>query len=102
MKLLKHPILSGLGFEAALIATFLVFPVGPCNAPAPGIAVLALHTPGFLLSSLVLGATSDKQSLIIAPIVMTAVWISSLYLLRRVFNPEDATSLPLNNDDPRP
>ena len=70
MKLLAHPILCGLGVEASLIGTFLLFPVGSCNAPLPGIAVLYLHQPGFLFSEHVLRFTSDRQHLVVAPIVM--------------------------------
>ena len=76
MKLLAHPILCGLGVEASLIGTFLLFPVGSCNAPLPGIAVLYLHQPGFLFSEYVLRFTSDRQHLVVAPIVMAAVWVS--------------------------
>jgi hypothetical protein len=82
MNLLKHPILAALGFEAALIAIFMLFPVGACNAPAPGVAVLALHAPGLLLSSIVFGPGSNGLHLVVAPIVMSAFWISALYLVR--------------------
>lgn len=77
MKLLAHPILCGLGIEALLIATFVLFPVGSCNAPLPGVAVLYLHRPGFLFSEHVLRFTSDTQHLFVAPLVMTAVWITA-------------------------
>ena len=76
MKLFAHPILCGLGVEAVLVGTFFWFPVGSCNAPLPGVAVLYLHYPAFLFSERVLRFTSDVQHLVVAPIVMAAVWAS--------------------------
>ena len=76
MKLFAHPVLCGLGVEAVLVGTFLLFPVGSCNAPLPGVAVLYLHYPGFLFSEHVLRFTSDRQHLVVAPIVMAAVWVT--------------------------
>jgi hypothetical protein len=43
IKILRHPVLLGLAFEAVLVGTFTIFPVGPCVASAPGVAVLYLH-----------------------------------------------------------
>ena len=76
MKLLGHPILCGLGAEAVLVGTFFLFPVGSCNAPLPGIAVIYLHYPGFLFSEHIFGFTSDRQHLLVAPLVMAVVWVS--------------------------
>ena len=92
MKILRHPILLGLGFEAALIGTFMLFPVGPCASSAAGIIVLYLHYPGFLFSEHILRFTSDTQHMLVAPLVMAAIWISLLYFLRYLLTQRHAKS----------
>jgi len=84
MNLLRHPIVCGLGVEAALVGTFLLFPVGSCNAPLPGVIVLHLHYPAFLFSQHVLHLTTDAQHLVVAPLLMAAVWISMAAAVRRL------------------
>jgi len=75
MKIFKHPVLYGLGFEVVLVVTFMLFPVGPCVASIPGIVVLYLHYPGFLFSEHVLRFTSESQHIFVAPLVMATIWI---------------------------
>jgi hypothetical protein len=85
MKVLQHPILCGLAVEVMLVAVFLIFFVGPCNAPIPGLVVLFLHWPAAICLRYALPFTSDWQRLILSPLVMTAVWISLFYVLRHYF-----------------
>jgi hypothetical protein len=78
--LLRHPALSGLGFEALLVALFMCFPVGPCNAPPIGVAVFILHYPAIISVECVLGIGWSPTQFLLTAILMTPVWICLLML----------------------
>lgn len=79
MKTISLAIVSGLLFEILQIAVFMVFPVGPCNAPLPGVVVCYLHTPSFWVLNLL--GVSWPGELLLAPLIQTPVWIVLCYAI---------------------
>jgi hypothetical protein len=87
--LLRHPVWSGLCFEAFLVTLFGFFPVGSCNAPAIGVAVLFLHYPAFLFVGHVLGIGFSLTQYMISAGLMTLVWICGVLGIRRIVRPKE-------------
>ena len=89
MKLLVGPILAGLGLEAALVAMFCIDPGSICGRALSAIAVVYLHRPGLVFAEHILGFTSWRQHLMVAPILMVVVWVSIFAVLRYLFQARD-------------
>jgi hypothetical protein len=82
--ILRHPVWSGVGFEAVLATLFLFFPVGPCNAPTVGVAVVILHYPAGIFVERVLGIDFSGAQLLLSAALMIPVWICVLLCVRRI------------------
>lgn len=96
MKRLLFPILGGFGIEIVCVGIFLLFPVGSCVAPLPGVVMLYLHYPAFLFSEHVLRLTSDHQHLVVAPVLMAGVWIAALAGLQSLLQRRAQRRSPVN------
>ena len=87
--LLRHPVLSGLGFEALLVVLFLFFPVGSCNAPAIGVAVVVLHYPAGIFVERVLGIGFSAKQAALTAALMAPIWICLLLAVRHFLPARD-------------
>lgn len=79
--LLLKAIICGVVFEGVLAALFMLFTVGPCSAPLPGVVVLSVHYPAFFVGTYLLNLHSDVQILLAAPFIMAPIWIVCFYAL---------------------
>ena len=80
---MRHPMWSGIGFETLLVGLFMCFPVGPCNQPAVGVAIVFLHYPAGIFVERVLGIEYSITQLQLIAALMVPVWILLIFLLGR-------------------
>ncbi len=80
--LLRHPIWTGLAFEGVLATLFMLFSVGPCNAPIVGVAVVVLHYPAGFFVERVLGIGFSPLQLLLSAAFMVPIWVSLLFCIR--------------------
>ena len=92
--LLQHPVKNGISFEFLLVAAFLFFSVGPCKAPAVGVAVVYLHYPAGIFVERVLGISYSGMQLLLSSFLMVPVWILLLFFSRSVVNFRQRDSSP--------
>jgi hypothetical protein len=82
MKLLRHPVTLGVLLEAALVCLFFMFP-SPAFGRGIQYDVVLLHFPGLLAAKVLFGPLGDGD-FYVAAALMTGVWISAFYALRRL------------------
>ena len=71
----------GIAIESILMAVFVLFPVGSCNQPWPGVVVICLHFPGIAIAYYVFRTGWSLQQFILAAVLMVPFWSALAYML---------------------